>query len=113
MLHPEKSAQQVDYANALETYRVNVLGPLLLMKHFSGFLPRKATTMDLGGTKLPQHAVWVDVSSKLPPFLSCCGYSRVFWMSWAWESAAETFRCLKMTFGRNILTDVYNRPAQE
>ncbi|KAK0655973.1 oxidoreductase [Cercophora newfieldiana] len=65
ILHPEKSAQQVDYANALETFKVNALGPLLLMKYFSGFLPRKATTMDLEGSSLPKHAVWVDMGARV------------------------------------------------
>ncbi|KAK3334936.1 hypothetical protein B0H65DRAFT_583243 [Neurospora tetraspora] len=47
ILHPEKSPQQVDYDLALDTYRVNCLGPLMLMKHFGGFLPRRGTEMDL------------------------------------------------------------------
>lgn len=41
VLHPEKSPGAVDAASALETFRVNVLGPLLLLKHFSAFLPKK------------------------------------------------------------------------
>jgi NAD(P)-dependent dehydrogenase (short-subunit alcohol dehydrogenase family) len=45
ILFPEKSPGQVDYDKALETYKVNSLGPLMLMKHFYGFLPKNATKM--------------------------------------------------------------------
>ncbi|KAI0885958.1 NAD(P)-binding protein [Annulohypoxylon maeteangense] len=41
ILHPEKSPADVDYAAALHTLQVNVLGPLMLIKHFGDFLPRK------------------------------------------------------------------------
>ncbi len=40
ILRPERSPAQVEYAAALETLRVNMLGPLMLMKHFGDFLPR-------------------------------------------------------------------------
>jgi NAD(P)-dependent dehydrogenase (short-subunit alcohol dehydrogenase family) len=46
ILYPEKSPSQIDADNALLTFQTNTLGPLLLMKHFHGFLPTK-------GTKLP------------------------------------------------------------
>ncbi|KAI1246090.1 hypothetical protein MGN70_012987 [Eutypa lata] len=45
ILWPERSPAQVDYDAALETLRVNVLGPLMLMKHFGRFLPRKSTNV--------------------------------------------------------------------
>jgi NAD(P)-dependent dehydrogenase (short-subunit alcohol dehydrogenase family) len=32
ILHPEKHPRQVDYDAALDTFRVNTLGPLMLMK---------------------------------------------------------------------------------
>ncbi|KAK3080283.1 hypothetical protein LTS18_002657 [Coniosporium uncinatum] len=41
ILHPEKSPAKIDADDALQTFRVNTLGPLLLMKHFSPFLPSK------------------------------------------------------------------------
>ncbi|KAI1320152.1 short-chain dehydrogenase/reductase-like protein [Xylariaceae sp. FL0255] len=47
ILYPEKSPRQVDYEDALETFKVNTLGPLILMKWFGGFLPRKGTDMSL------------------------------------------------------------------
>lgn len=73
ILHPEKSLRQVDAENALMTYRVNTLGPLLLMKHFSDFLPKKRTSFALprdGGkrgqeTRLPDHAVWLTMSARV------------------------------------------------
>lgn len=70
ILYPEKSARQVDAATALETYRVNALGPLLLMKWFEEFLPRKRTQFALGkGThgavRLPEHAVWLNMSARV------------------------------------------------
>jgi NAD(P)-dependent dehydrogenase (short-subunit alcohol dehydrogenase family) len=43
VLHPEKSPRQVDAALALDSLRVNALGPLLLMKHFGDLLPRRRT----------------------------------------------------------------------
>lgn len=40
ILRPEKSTGQVDAAASLESFAVNSVGPLLLMKHFGTFLPR-------------------------------------------------------------------------
>ncbi|KAK0615805.1 oxidoreductase [Bombardia bombarda] len=74
ILHPEKSPAQVDYGRALETFRVNALGPLLLMKWFEEFLPRKSTQFHLddqsgggsdGNMSLPSHAVWVSMSARV------------------------------------------------
>lgn len=81
VLYPEKSPAQVDYDHALETYRVNALGPLLLMKWFHDFLPRKSTNINLlsdqdlgtdsgskgkgGSTRLPAQAVWVNMSARV------------------------------------------------
>ncbi|KAB5560115.1 hypothetical protein GE09DRAFT_1115752 [Coniochaeta sp. 2T2.1] len=81
VLYPEKSPQQVDYDHALETYKVNALGPLMMMKWFYDFLPRKTTEMNLlsdrdastdtgsegmgGSTKLPSQAVWVNMSARV------------------------------------------------
>ncbi|KAK3693977.1 hypothetical protein B0T22DRAFT_57475 [Podospora appendiculata] len=66
ILHPEKAPAQVDYHAALETYKVNALGPLLLMKYFEGFLPRKATDMATGDRDgIPTHAVWANMSARV------------------------------------------------
>ncbi|ETS74260.1 hypothetical protein PFICI_14126 [Pestalotiopsis fici W106-1] len=76
ILHPEKSPLQVDYSKAEETFRVNTLGPLLLMKHFGEFLPRKRTelllqgavdgqTMEKDQLRLPRHATWLTMSARV------------------------------------------------
>ena len=41
LLHPEKSPLAINYEDALETFKINILGPALLFKHFSQFLPTK------------------------------------------------------------------------
>lgn len=64
ILFPEKSPSQIDYDNALLTLRTNTLGPMMLLKHFSAFLPRKSTKLEnLEG--LPQHAVWTNMSARV------------------------------------------------
>ncbi|KAK2600929.1 hypothetical protein N8I77_010424 [Diaporthe amygdali] len=73
ILHPEKSPRQVDADKALATYRVNTLGPLLLMKWFEDFLPRKRTQLALdehnghqsASVRLPDHAVWLTMSARV------------------------------------------------
>ncbi|KAK0668592.1 hypothetical protein QBC41DRAFT_276549 [Cercophora samala] len=61
---PEKSISQVTEPNLLETLRVNTLGPVLLMKHFSPFLPKKSTNIEpVKG--LPPHATWLSVSARV------------------------------------------------
>ncbi|KAI0138011.1 NAD(P)-binding protein [Hypoxylon sp. NC0597] len=88
ILHPEKSPRDVNYENALHTLQVNVLGPLMLMKHFSEFLPRKSTTTspellfpsapisnpsssprDEGPgeqqARFPNHATWLTASARV------------------------------------------------
>lgn len=35
------------------------------MKHFVDFLPRKGTEMELEGTGLPGHAVWVNMGARV------------------------------------------------
>lgn len=68
ILFPEKSPAQVDYDKALETYKVNTLGPLMLMKHFFDFLPRKSTRPDMApdcAASLPAHATWLAMSARV------------------------------------------------
>ncbi|GKT62477.1 short-chain dehydrogenase/reductase [Colletotrichum tofieldiae] len=70
ILHPEKSPGQVEYEKALDTFRVNTLGQMMLMKHFSPFLPRKAASLppspseDARGLP-PGHAVWAAMSARV------------------------------------------------
>ncbi|KAH6647003.1 oxidoreductase [Truncatella angustata] len=79
ILHPEKAPSQVDYGQAEDTFRVNALGPLMLMKHFGEFLPGKRTELSappepepepsgerrLAGLGLPRHATWLNMSARV------------------------------------------------
>ena len=49
LLFPEKSPAQVDADDALLTFRTNTVGPLLMLKHFSSFLPKKSFKFDESG----------------------------------------------------------------
>ncbi|KAL4959312.1 uncharacterized protein BDV14DRAFT_206931 [Aspergillus stella-maris] len=44
ILRVEKSPSHIDAANALDSFKVNALGPMLLMKYLSQFLPNKSTS---------------------------------------------------------------------
>lgn len=45
LLHPEKSPLAINYEDGLETFKINTLGPALLFKHFSQFLPTKRSPL--------------------------------------------------------------------
>lgn len=64
ILHPEKSPSQIDHTKALHTFQINSLGPLLLVKHFSPFLPRKSTTVSPLAS-LPTSAVLALMSARV------------------------------------------------
>lgn len=69
-LHVEKSPSQIDAANALHSFQVNALGPLLLMKHLSPFLPSKsspafATSQSGQGLHLPSHAIYAMMAARV------------------------------------------------
>lgn len=64
ILHPEKSPAQIDAENALDTFRINSLGPLLLAKHFSNFLPRKSSKLE-SHDGLPEYAVLALMSARV------------------------------------------------
>ena len=55
---------QVDFEDALATFRINTLGPLLLSKHFAPLLPRKSTRLDLIDS-LPASAVLALMSARV------------------------------------------------
>ncbi|KAF1991656.1 NAD(P)-binding protein [Aulographum hederae CBS 113979] len=74
ILHPEKSPAKISADDALSTFRINTLGPLLMMKHFSPFLPTKQrfkeswdspdSNSEMEG--LPgQQAVWATMSARV------------------------------------------------
>ncbi|KAM6480172.1 hypothetical protein HDV62DRAFT_121645 [Trichoderma sp. SZMC 28011] len=93
LLNPEKSPAQVDADAALQSFRINAVGQLLVAKHFFGFLPRKGTAMSQPGyeyddedvdeedddyegededeaeeeaaLRLPQHATWLNMSARV------------------------------------------------
>ena len=64
ILHPEKSPAQIDFEDSLTTFRVNALGPLLMSKHFSPFLPRKSSNVDIIHS-LPPSAVLALMSARV------------------------------------------------
>ncbi|TVY65755.1 putative oxidoreductase, partial [Lachnellula suecica] len=71
ILYPEKSPAQLEHEQLTHTFAVNTIGPLLLFKHFSAFLPKKSTSTPLipsskfSSTTLPQHAVWLNMSARV------------------------------------------------
>ncbi|MCJ1476048.1 hypothetical protein MMC13_004713 [Lambiella insularis] len=68
VLHPEKSPAQIDAAAALLTFTTNTLGPLLLFKHFSPFLPKRSTSLALDAADsavLPAAAVFAAMSARV------------------------------------------------
>lgn len=64
ILHAEKSPTQIDAENALITFKINTLGPLLLSKHFSNLLPRRSTTLE-SVPNLPASAVLAFMSARV------------------------------------------------
>ncbi|KAI9675837.1 MAG: hypothetical protein M1829_003263 [Trizodia sp. TS-e1964] len=64
ILHPEKAPAQIEYADALRTLQINTLGPLMLMKHFAPFLPRKRARLQ-EEEGVPPHAVWANMSARV------------------------------------------------
>ena len=73
-LHIEKSPSQIDSAKALDSFKVNSLGPLLLMKHLSQFIPPKsapafATGSDSASSDdplpLPSHAIYAMMAARV------------------------------------------------
>ena len=68
ILYPEKSPSQLDHTQLTQTFAVNTIGPLLLTKHFSQFLPTKRTSLPSqtpDATGLPDHAVWLNMSARV------------------------------------------------
>lgn len=69
MLYPEKNPKQIDEKKSLESFRINTIGPLLLLKHFSEYLPKNATDLEPTPSedevKLPQHATWLSMAARV------------------------------------------------
>ncbi|TFL05596.1 hypothetical protein BDV98DRAFT_541594 [Pterulicium gracile] len=60
MLYPERQPKDLDLAKIEETFRVNLFSHLLLIKHFSGFLPKSLP----GGAEGP-IAKWVNITARV------------------------------------------------
>ena len=68
ILHIERKISQLSPNDALESFKVNTLGPLLQMKHFSEFLPRKASNIPLLDAKEglpPESSVFAVMSARV------------------------------------------------
>jgi NAD(P)-dependent dehydrogenase (short-subunit alcohol dehydrogenase family) len=46
VLFPEKSPAQIKTDDALLTFQTNTLGPMLMLKHFAPFLPKKSASFN-------------------------------------------------------------------
>ena len=46
MLVPERAPEKIEWDSALATLKLNLLAPMMLMKHFAPFLPKKATELE-------------------------------------------------------------------
>ena len=46
MLVPERAPEKIEYESALATLKLNLLTPMMLMKHFAPFLPKKVTELE-------------------------------------------------------------------
>ncbi|KAI9163391.1 C-factor [Paramyrothecium foliicola] len=64
VLHPEKHPRQVDPAKSAESFAVNAVGQLLLLKHFGEMLPKRATEM-APAEGLAAHATWCSMSARV------------------------------------------------
>lgn len=69
ILYPEKAPSQLEADKTLRTFQVNTIGPMLMLKHFSPFLPRKSTALPSAeevGDGLPAaYATWLTMSARV------------------------------------------------
>ena len=69
ILHPEKNPSQIDHDKALDTFKINTIGPLLLIKHFAPFLPKLSTeipdTPPGDSVALPRRSTWLSMSARV------------------------------------------------
>ncbi|TFY53302.1 hypothetical protein EVG20_g10179 [Dentipellis fragilis] len=68
MLHPEKQPADIDVAALTETFQTNVIAHLLLIKHFSRFLPSahtKQANTDTDTNTAKSKSKWVHVSARV------------------------------------------------
>jgi NAD(P)-dependent dehydrogenase (short-subunit alcohol dehydrogenase family) len=67
LLFPEKAPAQIDADNALLTFRINTIGPMLMIKHFSQFLSKKNAPRNNGEEMkgLPSIATTAVMSARV------------------------------------------------
>lgn len=103
ILHVEKSPSQIGVANALQSFQVNSLGPLLLMKHLASFLPTKSSSpfeeTRGDGLNLPSHAIYAIMAARVG---SISDNSSGGWYSYR-ASKASVFQLAK-TFDLHLCT---------
>ncbi|EXJ83782.1 hypothetical protein A1O1_07409 [Capronia coronata CBS 617.96] len=64
MLVPERAPDKIEYDAALETLKLNLLAPMMLVKHFCRFLPRKSATLEPLDA-MPDSAVLALMSARV------------------------------------------------
>ncbi len=105
MLVPEKATDKVEYQSALQTLELNLLAPMMLVKHFSAFVPRKSTKLEhIDG--LPDSSVLALMSARV----GSIGDNRLGgWYSYRCSKAGvnqlakSTDIYLKMQSGKNAM----------
>ncbi|KAF4472346.1 short chain dehydrogenase [Fusarium albosuccineum] len=69
ILRAEKNPSQIDAEASLEQFRINTVGPILLIKHFDGFLPKRTTELapspESDEVQLPSHATWLSMAARV------------------------------------------------
>ncbi|KAG9769822.1 NAD(P)-binding protein, partial [Aureobasidium melanogenum] len=64
MLVPEKAPDKIEYDTALQTLKLNLLAPMMLVKHLCQFLPPKSSTLE-HHRHLPDRAVLALMSARV------------------------------------------------
>ncbi|KAF4433113.1 hypothetical protein F53441_13783 [Fusarium austroafricanum] len=69
VLQPEKNPSQIDAEVSLKQFRINAVGPLLLIKYFDKFLPRRTSELEdspeSDEVKMPSHSVWLSMAARV------------------------------------------------
>ncbi|KAJ5145457.1 uncharacterized protein N7515_000021 [Penicillium bovifimosum] len=76
ILHVEKSPSEIDYTNALDSFKINSVGPMLFMKHLSQFIPlksapafSKSASISANNSRqplqLPSHAIYAMMAARV------------------------------------------------
>jgi NAD(P)-dependent dehydrogenase (short-subunit alcohol dehydrogenase family) len=80
VLHPEKQPADLDWAKLKETYQINVISHLLIIKHFSRFLPPASPKF-----KVSVPSKWVHITARVG---SIADNHRGGWFSYRSSKAA-------------------------